>query len=143
MNVSVPDGPGSSDAIQYFGERLAAEGVPRARIMVGTHQGVAGHVELGYIAYTAKADECGDWSENAGDMLSNEPMPNFGCSVQHNLAAQIENPQDLIQPRALVAGDAVRRNGVMGHYQKGEVTQADKHTGDKSVEQSGTASTIQ
>ena len=41
------------------------------------------------------------------------------------------------------ASDAVRRNTVMGHYEKGEVTQADKHTADKPVEQSGQSSEIQ
>lgn len=142
MNVSVPDGPGSSEAIQYFGERLASAGIPRARIMVGTHQGVVGRVELGYIAYTAKTDDCGDWSENAGDTLSNLPMANFGCSVQHNIAAQIDDPQDLLQPRALGPADPVRRNGEIDKYQKGQVTQADKNKSDKVNEQSGSESDV-
>lgn len=142
MNVSVSDGPGSSEAIQYFGERLAQAGIPRARIMVGTHQGVTGRVELGYIAYTAKTDDCGDWSENAGDTLSNLPMANFGCSVQHNIAAEIDNPEDLLQPRALGPADAVRRNTVQGHYQKGEITQAEKHKTDQPNEQSGSETDV-
>jgi hypothetical protein len=41
------------------------------------------------------------------------------------------------------ASDATRRNTVMGHYEKGEVTQADKHSADKGVEQSGVSSSIQ
>jgi pilus assembly protein CpaD len=132
MNVSVPDGPGSAATIEYFGERLASAGVPRSRIMVGTHQGGNGHVELGYMAYVAHVDSCGDWSQNAGDTLSNMPMPNFGCSVQHNIAAQIDNPRDLVVPRAMGATDATRRNGVVTAYEKGTPTSATK-TPDQSV----------
>ena len=132
MNVSVPDGPGSQAAIEYFGERLAEAGIPRARIMVGTHQGVVGRVELGYIAYTAKADDCGDWSDNAGDTLSNLPMQNFGCSVQHNIAAQVEDPRDLIQPRGMSPTDATRRTMIVNAYEKGTPTAATK-TQDQSV----------
>jgi hypothetical protein len=41
------------------------------------------------------------------------------------------------------ASDATRRATVAGHYEKGEVTQADKHTVDKATEQSGISSSIQ
>ena len=62
ISVSVPQGPGSADAITWFGEHLADMGVPRSRILVGTHDG--GGVELSYIAYVARTDQCGDWSVN-------------------------------------------------------------------------------
>jgi type IV pilus biogenesis protein CpaD/CtpE len=38
--------------------------------------------------------------------------------------------------------DAARRATVMDHYEKGEVSQADKHTVDKATEQSAGASTV-
>jgi pilus assembly protein CpaD len=59
-------------------------------------------------------------------------MANFGCAVQHNLAAQIENPRDLVEPRALGTSDAMRRATVMNAYEKGTPTAAAK-TADQSV----------
>jgi pilus assembly protein CpaD len=147
ISISAPSGPSANAAIGYFGERLAQYGVPRDRILVGQRAEAGdGRIELGFVAYKAHVENCtpgGDWSKDWQDTADNQPPPNFGCSVQHNLAAQLSDPRDLIQPRAMDASDATRRNTVMGHYEKGEVTQADKHTGDKSVEQSGQSSEIQ
>lgn len=145
ISISAPAGGGANAAIGYFGERLAAMGVPRDRILVGTRQGENdGLVELGFMTYKAHVEACGnDWSVNWGDTSGNLPLPNLGCANQHNLAAMITDPRDLIEPRTMDASDATRRNTVMGHYEKGEITQADKHTADKSVEQSGAASSIQ
>jgi pilus assembly protein CpaD len=124
ISVSVPQGPGSTDAITWFGEHLAEMGVPRSRILVGTHDG--GGVELSYIAYVAHTDECGDWSVNTADTASNLPMPNFGCSVQHDIAAQVADPRDLVTPRTMDASDAKRRATVMDKYEKGLITGTEK-----------------
>jgi pilus assembly protein CpaD len=142
ISVSVPQGPAEQSEITYFGERLFAMGVDRARILVGTHA-VAngdGRVEVNFVQYKAETKPCGDWSVDVAEDAENTPMPNFGCSVQHNIAAMVADPRDLIAPRPMSASDANRRETVMGHYEKGEVTQADKHTVDKAVEQSGVAS---
>ena len=69
--------------------------------------------------------------------------PNFGCSVQHNIAAMVADPRDLLGPRAHGCRPMRRAAPtVMDHYEKGEVTQADKHTADKATEQSGAASDV-
>jgi pilus assembly protein CpaD len=132
ISVSVPNGPGAQQAIEYFGERLAAAGVPRSRIMVGTRNTPGGTVELAYVGYVAHTDPCGNWPEDAADNFENQPMANFGCAVQHNIAAQVEDPRDLAAPRALGATDATRRSAVIGTYQKGAPTAATK-TADQSV----------
>lgn len=41
---------------------------------------------------------CGDWSEDAGSTLSNQPMKNHGCAVQHNIAAMVAEPEDMVTP---------------------------------------------
>jgi pilus assembly protein CpaD len=119
--------------------------VPRDRILVGTRPDAGdGRVEIGYMAYTAHVEACGqDWSKDWGDTADNQPPPNFGCSVQHNLAAMVADPRDLVEPRQMDASDATRRATVAGHYEKGEVTQADKRTSDKPTEQSGISSSVQ
>jgi pilus assembly protein CpaD len=144
ISVSAPAGPNSDVAIHYFGDRLAEMGVPASKILVGTHDVTGGdtRIELGYVGYVAHVDPCGDWSENLGDTSSNLPGPDFGCSVQHNIAAQVADPRDLIEPRALGNSDVVRRAGVMDKYEKGQITQADKNKADKSDEQSGTSSDV-
>lgn len=145
ISITAPAGPGANAAIRYFGERLASLGVPRDRILVGTREQADSdaRVELGYVAYTAHVAACGDWSTDWSDGADNKPPPNFGCAVQHNIAAMVSDPRDLVEPRALDASDATRRATVLGHYEKGEVTQADKHSADKPVEQSGTSSVVQ
>jgi pilus assembly protein CpaD len=145
ISITAPAGGNSNAAIGYFGERLASLGVPRDRILVGTKPGDADNrIEIGYVGYKAHVENCDDpWSKDWADTADNQPTANFGCSVQQNIAAMVADPRDLIQPRAMDPSDATRRNTVMGHNEKGEVTQADKHSADKSVEQSGASSSIQ
>ena len=125
ISISVPPGRDANAAIAYFGERLAAAGVPRERILVGTREsGGDGHVELGYIGYQASTPPCGDWSADLSFTLDNQVSPNFGCAVQHNVAAQVADPRDLIAPRTMGPGDATRRATVYNNYKDGKPTGA-------------------
>lgn len=135
ISVTVPAGNYANAAISYFGERLADMGVPRSRVLVGTKDVADGdtRVELGFIGYGAHVDKCGDWSENVAATGENEPMPNFGCAVQNNIAAMVADPRDLLQPRTMGDADTPRRTAVMGHYGKGEVTGATKSAEQSSV----------
>ena len=134
ISVSAVAGPQSTGAISYFAERLFSMGVPRDRIVVGTRDAANGDsgVEIGYVGYVAHSDPCGDWSKDLAGTAGNVTAPNFGCAVQHNIAAMIADPHDLVQPQPLAEGDAQRRSTVIGNYDKGKVTAADK-TGDQST----------
>jgi pilus assembly protein CpaD len=144
LGISVPSGASSRAAITYFGERAAASGISRDKILVSTHDAANGdrRVDVSYIAYTAHTQACGDWSENESFTIDNQTPRNFGCSVQQNIAAMVADPRDLLGPGRMGPVDTNRRANVMDHYQKGEVTQADKHTADKSTEQSAEASSV-
>ena len=144
ISISAPAGADSTAAIGYFGERLAAMGVPRARRNPPRRAYPPGcaRVELGYIGYAARTNTCGDWSKSLGDTSANEVGPNFGCAVQHNIAAMVSDPRDLVSPRGEDNVDAVRRATVLGHYEKGEITASDKNKADKGNEQSGTSSQV-
>jgi pilus assembly protein CpaD len=124
ISVTAPEGPDGQAAINYFGDRLAAMGVPPSRILVGQHDSADQRVEIGYVTYQAKTDPCGDWSQDASQTFDNQTMPDFGCSVQHNVAAMVANPRDLEQPRTQDAEDQTRRGTVMGNYEKGQPTPA-------------------
>jgi pilus assembly protein CpaD len=134
ISVSAPAGSDASAAISYFAERLASLGVPRARILVGTHEAAGGDalVEIGYVGYVAQSDPCGDWSKDLAETASNQSSPNFGCAVQQNIAAMVADPRDLVQPRPTTDADATRRNTVLGNYEKGKITAAEK-TQDQSA----------
>jgi pilus assembly protein CpaD len=136
ISVSAPTGPGSAATLTYFGQRLFNMGVQRSRILVGTHDG-GGQVEIGFIAYTAHADACGDWSEDLAVTASNRAAKNFGCAVRRNMAAQIADPRDLIEARPSDPADAARRAVVIDKYEKGDITAATK-----SPDQSGSVSSV-
>ena len=140
--VSAPAGSAANQQIGFFADRINQIGVPRDHILVSTHDAAAGdtRVEIDYVAYQAHADSCGDWSDDLALTMSNGTPRNFGCALQQNLAAQIADPRDLMQPRGMEASDAARRTTVVGKYEQGQITQADKRTADLPVEQSGTAS---
>jgi len=126
ISISAPQGAESTKAIAYFGQRLFEMGVPRSRILVGTHDGADQRVELGFIAYEASTKPCGDWSESLGNTEANKPSPNFGCAVQRNIAAQVADPRDLIDMRPSDSSDANRRAVVLDAYEKGKPTAAEK-----------------
>lgn len=136
--VSAPSGVSANAAIAFFADRINELGVAKDHILVATHDVTSDdmRVELNYVAYEAHADDCGDWSDDLSYTLDNTTPKNFGCSVQHNIAAMVSDPRDLMGPRPMDGGDAARRATVVGHYEKGEVTQAAKHTGDAANEQS-------
>lgn len=128
LAISVPSGAGSRAAITFFGERAAMSGISRDKILVTTRE--AGNadprVDVSYIAYTARTAPCGDWSENESYTVENHTSANFGCAVQHNIAAMVADPRDLLGPGAMGPVDTNRRAAVMEHYGKGEVTAATK-----------------
>lgn len=139
LSVSAPSGTDSSEAIHYIAERLVSLGVPRSRLLVGTHD-VTGNderVEIGYVSYTAQAAPCGNWSQDGDDTENNLPMPDFGCSIQHNIAAMVANPKDLVEPREMGPGSASRRTTLTRQYENGQTTSAQK-----TQDQSGTVSQV-
>lgn len=137
ISVSAPQGAGSATVLSYFGARLFAMGVPRSRILVGTRDDADSRVEIGYIAYKTKTDPCSDWSDDTAKTYDNRTSRNFGCAVQHNIAAQVADPRDLIEMRPTDPADAARRGQVLDNYEKGKVTAAEK-----SRDQSGTVSEV-
>jgi len=71
--------------------------------------------------------ECGQWPDDMGFMdpgssNRNQSYWNFGCAHQQNLAAQIEDPEDLIRPRAEEPAMARRRTEAIEKFAKGEPT---------------------
>jgi pilus assembly protein CpaD len=93
-------------------------------------------IRFAYLRYVAEGPECGHWPTNLAYDPRALPYPNFGCAQQHNLAAQIANPADLLGPRTMEPPDADRRAVVIDRYRQGKTTGADKG-GDERVQVKG------
>ena len=134
VRVMVPVGSPNAGAASLLSREvvdiLASDGVPRNRIITTSYPAAspqdAAPIRISFLATTASAGPCGEWPE---DMLANPDQNrnyhNFGCSSQANLAAQIENPADLLGPRGSSPIDAERRANVVEAYRKGGSLLAD------------------
>ncbi len=99
-------------------------------------------IRLSYLRYVAKGPDCPDWSENVGRDPENAPYPNLGCATQANLAAQVANPRDLLEPRAETPRSGERRDVVWGKYVNGEMTGAKWGADGKPLSEHANASDI-
>ncbi|WP_316191396.1 MULTISPECIES: CpaD family pilus assembly protein [unclassified Bradyrhizobium] len=85
-------------------------------------------IRLSYPKIAAVAGPCGLWPDDLGPNFSNpgyssnQHYQNFGCATQRNLAAMIDNPADLEQPRSEMAAYTPRRSALFEKYRKGEST---------------------
>lgn len=142
--ISAPANSSAQGAIGFFAERINQMGIARDKILVATHDAPDGdmRVEVNYVGYVASTRKCGDWSDDLGYTLPNRTPRNFGCAVQQNLAANLGDPRDLLGPRTMDPSNGGRRAGIIGLYEQGKVTQAEKRTADAPVEQSAGASRV-
>jgi pilus assembly protein CpaD len=110
---------------------LAAAEVPPDAVRVRAYRPASARtfatLRLRYPKMTAVAGPCGMWPNDLGpsnDRLYNENTAhwNQGCANQRNLAAMIDNPADLVQPRGETPAMAGRRAIVLDKYRKGEST---------------------
>ena len=103
---------------------LVTNGIPSGRIVNSYYPaggpGDAAPIRLRFTATTAATNACGQWPDDLSDnAFDNQNYYNFGCATQHNLAAQVANPTDLISPRAMTPIDADQRSKVISDYRTG------------------------
>ncbi len=106
---------------------LSASGVPRRAVYVGRYRAptsALASIKLSYSKLTAYAGPCGMWPNDLGPAGGetygrNRSYWNFGCATQHNLAAMVANPADLVQPRGSTPAYEARRTVAIGNYTKG------------------------
>jgi pilus assembly protein CpaD len=113
IQVQVPRGavnPRAADAtLAALRRALAASGV-KGEIEVGTYQvfdpAIASALRLNFTKLQARvASRCGEWPDDLGsgstlNTWDNRAYYNFGCATQQTLAAQVDDPRDLVRPRA-------------------------------------------
>jgi pilus assembly protein CpaD len=105
-----------------------AEGGATGYVSVGNYPAdphVAAPVRLSFIGIKgAVATKCGEWPADLASASSiegwnNRPYWNMGCAAQNNLAAQVADPRDLVEPQAMGNGDVEMRIRAIGKVRQG------------------------
>src|ERR1700731_531784 len=110
LPVDTPNARAAADAFREARALLAAAGVPPRGIVVRHYHPddarTLATIRLSYPKIAAVAGPCGLWPEDLGPSINNPSYSqnksyfNFGCAYQRNIAAMIDNPSDLVQPRS-------------------------------------------
>jgi len=129
--VEVPHDPSidraASESMREVRSILAAAGVPPRAIYTRSYRPVpsaVASIRLSYSKLVAEAGPCGQWPADIGPSLDgkdfeNRPYWNFGCATQRNLAAMVDNPADLVQPRGETPPYNERRSVAIDKYRLG------------------------
>jgi pilus assembly protein CpaD len=140
--VETPNARAAADSFGEIRALLAAAGVPPRGITMHHYHPddirTLATIRLSYPKISAVAGPCGLWPEDLGPSVSNprynenKPYYNLGCASQRNLAAMIDNPADLVQPRPETPAYTIRRSAAFEKYRKGEATATTYPESDKA-----------
>ena len=130
--VDTPNARAAASAFQEVRALLAAGGVPPRGITLRHYHPddprTFATIRLSYPKISAVAGPCGLWPEDLGPSIKNKSYfenksyYNFGCAFQHNMAAMVDNPSDLVQPASETPAYTPRRNIAFEKYRKGVPT---------------------
>jgi len=130
--VDTPNARAAAAVFQEVQSVLMAGGVPSRAITLHHYHPddprLLPTIRLSYPKISAVAGPCGLWPEDLGPSIldrsysQNREYYNFGCAYQRNMAAMIDNPSDLMQPRSETPPYTARRTEGLEKYRKGETT---------------------
>jgi pilus assembly protein CpaD len=122
----------AADSLREIQALLASAGVPPRGLTVRRYTPQdprqMATIRLSYPRISAIAGPCGLWPEDIGPSIKNKgyfenkSYHNFGCAYQRNMAAMVDNPADLVQPRPETASYTTRRSTAFEKYRKGTPT---------------------
>jgi pilus assembly protein CpaD len=132
LPVNTPNARAAADAFREIHALLTAAGVPPRGIIVHHYHPddprQMATIRLNYPKISAVAGPCRVWPEDLGPSIKNKgyfdnkPYYNFGCAYQRNMAAMVDNPSDLVQPRPETPAYTARRMEGFEKYRKGAPT---------------------
>jgi pilus assembly protein CpaD len=145
MAIVVPEGSPNQVAATGIGHRiydvLVGAGVRPGSIDFRAYPAGASEtnapVRLAFNKITARVEGCGAWPDRLENNVDNRNFKNFACATQTNLAAMVDNPLDLLYPRALAPADAARRSTVLDNYRKGESYTSKQPLGQGAISEVG------
>jgi len=130
--VDTPNARAAADSLREVQALVAAAGVPPRGLVVHHYHPEDPRqlpaIRLSYPKISAVAGPCGIWPEDLGPSIKNKSYfenksyYNFGCAYQRNMAAMVDNPSDLVQPRPETPAYTIRRSEAFEKYRKGTST---------------------
>jgi pilus assembly protein CpaD len=142
MPVATPNARSAADSLREIQAVFAAAGLPRHAVNIRQYKPEdprhMAAIRLNYPRIAATAGPCGLWPEDIGSgyknksYYDNKQYYNFGCASQRNLATMIDNPSDLVQPRAETPAYTIRRTAAFEKYRKGTPTSTTYPEADKA-----------
>lgn len=130
--TGTPNARAAHETLREIRAMIAAAGVPSRAVSVRQYRPTdpqhMAAIRLNYPRIAATAGPCGLWPEDIGpsfknpSWFENTSYYNFGCAQQRNLAAMIDEPSDLVQPRAETPAYTMRRSVAFDKYRKGTST---------------------
>jgi len=140
--VDTPNAAAAASAYQEARALLAAGGVQARAVSLRHYHPddprTLPTIRLSYPRMVAVAGPCGLWPDSVGPSITNseyfenKQYSNFGCAYQRNMAAMIENPADLVQPRPETPAYTVRRTEGFDKYRKGTTTATEYPEADRA-----------
>jgi len=132
--IDVPTGTSNAGAAANAAAEvrsiLSAAGIPAQAVQLrenrASNPAKLVTLRLHYPKMAADVGPCGLWPRDLGptydlEHYENRQYHNFGCASQRNLAAMVENPADLVQPRGSTTPPYEgRRTTVLDKYHRGE-----------------------
>jgi pilus assembly protein CpaD len=140
--VDTPNARAAADSLREVQALVAAAGVPPRGLVVHRYHPEDPRqlpaIRLSYPRISAVAGPCGIWPEDLGPSIKNKSYfenksyYNFGCAYQRNMAAMVDNPSDLVQPRPETPAYTIRRSEAFEKYRKGAPTTTTYPEADKA-----------
>lgn len=137
-----PNARAADDSLREIRAIFAAAGIPARGVKIQKYTPAdprqLATIRVSYPRILADAGPCGLWPDDLGpsiknrDYFENRQYHNFGCATQRNLAAMVDNPADLVQPRAETPAYQPRRNITFDKYRKGTATATTYGESDKA-----------
>jgi pilus assembly protein CpaD len=130
VTIQTPAGTNpNSIAVHEVRSALLAAGI-RGGVAIGAYlppnDGAAPPVRVSFTGLKAIVPtKCGQWPEDLASGSSvegwkNEPYSNFGCATQSTIAAQVDDPRDFVQPRAIGPSDVAMRTRAIVAVRNGQ-----------------------
>jgi pilus assembly protein CpaD len=142
LPVDTPNARMAADTLRAVQALLASAGIPPRGLVVRRYRPddprQMAAIRLSYPRISATAGPCGTWPEDLGPSIKNKgysdnkPYFNFGCAYQRNMAAMVDNPSDLVQPRPETPAYTARRTAAFEKYRKGMSTATTYPEADKA-----------
>jgi type IV pilus biogenesis protein CpaD/CtpE len=92
--------------------------------------GMPNETVIGYDGKNATPPDCAELSRKSllTDAGVRRPSMQWGCATYTNLAAQLANPKDIVEPQTLGPADAAVAASAVARYQSGKIIPLDTGT---------------